>query len=126
MIELGLDVSGFDPERDLVVLVTEFLQDFGGEVITTTPYKTGFLRDNWYATIGDGGGGAPGRGNPIGRVTAVVASYQLGDTITYSNGANYAGFVEFGTSHMAPRAWCRAAIDRAPDILEAAAARVQQ
>ncbi|MCC8946010.1 hypothetical protein H8A97_13095 [Bradyrhizobium sp. Arg62] len=125
MIEVSLDFSKFDPETDLLNLVTEFLQDFGSLVITTTPYKTGFLRGNWYATIGNAGP-PQGQGNSIGRVSAVVASYELGDAVTYSNGASYAGFVEFGTSHMEPRGWCRAAVDQAPEILEAAAARNKQ
>lgn len=106
----------------------EFLQDMNEAVVYATPYVTGNLRGHWYAGIGsepDAKGGSPDAGGAaVARMNVALAALQLGDVYFAVNGASYGPFVEFGTSHMEPRAFVRGAVDRAPEIAEAAAARI--
>lgn len=106
----------------------EFLQDMNEQVVYATPFITGNLRGHWYASIGsepDAAGGSPDAGGgAIARMNLALAELQLGDVYFAVNGASYGPFVEFGTSHMSPRAFVRGTVDRAPAIADATAARI--
>ncbi len=109
----------------------EVVQDLNEEVVRATPYITGNLRGSWYADLNsepDSASGPPdiGGGAAVARLNLVVADLKLGDVYYAINGAAYAGFVEYGTSKMAPRAYVRGTVDRADAIAEAALARVAE
>ena len=100
---------------------TEFIQDINQRVVEATPVKTGFLRGSWYAALGQGAndtGGAtdPSGGSSVARMNLVASQLKLGDIYQANNGANYAVFVEFGTSKMAPRSFVRGTLDQAEEI----------
>jgi hypothetical protein len=109
--------------------VIETLQDINEEVVYNTPVITGFLRGSWWSTIGGasgtGGSPDPSGAETIARLNMTLIDLDLGDVYTVSNGANYAGFVEFGTKHMAPRAMVGRAVARFQAIAQAAAVRVR-
>lgn len=106
-------------EREFCV---EFIQDLTEEVVRATPVKTGFLRASWWGSIGtpiaNAGGGS------VAQMNLVATTIVPGDVYYAMNGAAYAGFVEYGTVKMAPRAFVRGTVARAGEIADAAAARV--
>jgi hypothetical protein len=106
----------------------EFVQDLNVAVVRATPVLTGFLRGSWYASLnseaaGQGALDASG-GQSVARMNLTAAQMKLGDVFHAQNGASYAVFVEFGTQHMAPRAFVRGTLDRANLIAEGAARKV--
>jgi len=108
---------------------TEFIQDLNEEIVRSTPVDTGFLRGSWWAQIGSPMGpasGAPDKSGAgsVARMNLVASQIVIGEVYFASNGANYAVFVEYGTSKMAPRGFVRGVLARAPAIAAAAAARV--
>lgn len=109
---------------------TEFIQDINEQVVMATPVKTGFLRGSWYAALGgdaEGAGGIdPSGGTSVARMNLVASELKLGDIYHAQNGANYAVYVEFGTSKMAPRAFVRGTLDRAQEIANATLARISE
>src|SRR5262245_47118934 len=110
----------------------EFIQDLNAAVVRATPVLTGFLRGSWYAQVGGGGGAgagvpggiAPSGGGSIARMNLVATQLKPGQIYTAINGARYAGYVEFGTSRMRPRAFVRGTLAKAPQIAAGAARRV--
>lgn len=106
----------------------EFLQDMNEAVVYGTPFVTGFLRGSWYSNVGsepDADGGAPDSGGgAVARMNLALGELSLGEIYYAVNGASYGPFVEYGTSHMAPRAFVRSVVNRAQAIADAAAARV--
>jgi len=119
----------------LNALAITFIQDMNEEVVRNTPVDTGFLRASWSASIGTvantRAGTAPSaRGvskdgmGTVSRMNLVGARLRLGQTYYATNGAAYAAHVEYGTSRMAPRAFVRGTLARAPAIAEAAARKV--
>jgi hypothetical protein len=115
-------------KRNMQEFVTEFLQDLNEEVVRNTPVDTGFLRGSWWSSIGGpnfGAGSIDKAGaSAIARMNLVASQIVVGQVYYAMNGANYAAFVEYGTSKMAPRAFVRTTLARAPAIAEAAARRV--
>jgi len=128
----------FDPQQILDLLdkskarlhefAVEFIQDLNQKVVEATPYKTGNLRGSWYAGLNgepDAASGPPDAGGAaIARMNLVAAELKLGDVYYAVNGANYAGFVENGTSKMAGRFFVAGTVNEAPAIAEATAARL--
>lgn len=108
----------------------EFLQDMNEQIVYATPYITGNLRGSWYAGLDgepDAANGPPDGGSgAIARMNLALADLELGGIYYAVNGAAYGPFVEYGTQHMAPRAFVRSTIDRADEIADAAALRISQ
>lgn len=98
----------FGVEMD--ALARQTAQQLSENVIVDTPVDTGFLRSSWQPAIN---GVETGKGTPMageaatGKVMATVgiaaASMKAGDTYYFTNNAEYALYVEFGTSRMAGR-----------------------
>ncbi len=113
-----------------LTFAVEFLQDMNEQVVYETPYVTGNLRGSWYSNIGgepDAASGPPDSGaGAIARLNMVLADLQIGGIYYAVNGAAYGPFVEYGTQHMAPRAFVRGTVDRAQEIADAAATRISQ
>ena len=87
--------------KGLGALPQEIGAEFKRQVMTNTPVLTGYLRSRW---------------------TYVVT--QKGN-VTISNDAPYAAFVEYGTYHMAPRAFTRRTITNFDAILTQALRRTK-
>lgn len=108
--------------------VSEFLQDLNEEVVRATPVVTGFLRGSWWASIGAPATGPgladPSGGTAVARMNLVASQVIVGQVYYAMNGAAYAGYVEYGTSRMTPRAFVRRTLARAEAIAEDAAKRV--
>jgi hypothetical protein len=51
-------------------------------------------------------------------ISLVIAGAEIGDTIFAGYTASYAGFMEFGTSNIAPRAFVRLAAEQWPTIVQ--------
>lgn len=108
----------------------EFAQDIAERVIRTTPYKTGFLRASWWASIGAPANGkgpndkTENGGPTVARVNLVSVDFGPGETLYYLNGAAYAHFVHNGTSRMAARPWVANVVAAAQTIAAATAARI--
>lgn len=95
-----------------MALVQATLAETNNAIVARTPVgKTGFLRNSWYGLLNE----APpervsgkllgaGQGEPP---NLAVAKMKLGDKLYFYNATPYAVFVEFGTIHMAPRAFLR-------------------
>ena len=100
----------------------EFMQDLAQPLIEDTPVDTGFLRQSWaYGVNAPPSEGLAGQGNVR---ESVLLSSKPGDTYYISNVAEYAGFVEFGTSRMEGRGWVRNVLARAANIAANAARKV--
>ena len=112
------------------LFVREFLQDMNEIVVRYTPVETGNLRGSWWANIGeaDTKGGMLDKtgGTAIARMNLVASQVIIGQVYYAMNGANYAIYVENGTSRMAPRAFVRTAMILSPGIASEAAKRVSE
>jgi len=115
--------------RKMETAVIELSQDLSEAFVVTTPYVTGFLRSNWYADLNNPNVGeqrvvastgfVPRSESEILTTMALaLLSYKGGDTVYFKNTAFYAGYVEYGTSKMAPRAWVRSVLVRLPLFVE--------
>lgn len=113
----------------------EVIQDLNQAVVEATGPSsgirvvTGFLRGSWYASIGslpDGAGPPdPSGAGSVARMNLVAQEMRVGSGPYYAvNGASYAGYVHWGTSKMAARPWVAQTLARAPEIAEAALAKV--
>jgi hypothetical protein len=85
-----------------------------------TPVKTGFLRGSWYCTLN-----APSIAqkdgvisDPMSGIALMLQSVRLGDIIYILNNANYAKFVNDGTSKMRGHHMVEKAVARAGDIAQ--------
>jgi HK97 gp10 family phage protein len=113
--------------RDLVI---KTINKINAELIKNTPYVTGTLRASWYAQINIApapvSSERPGAlmAGAVGSLDAVAEGLKLGDVYYVSNGANYAGYVEYGTVKMAPRAYTRRTLQQAREFAEEAAAEI--
>ncbi len=93
------------------------------------PVDTGFLRAS--LQVGVNTPAVPlNRANPGGSFTApavdlVIAGAELGDTITASYGANYAGHVNYGARGRAPRQFVGLAAQKWEQIVNAVVARLK-
>lgn len=105
--------------------------------IAGTPVDTSWMIQHYYAVL-DGSippaEPRPSReavpSDPSGsasreRIAPVIARFDAGHTLTLWNSAPYAPSVEYGTAKMAPRAWTRAAVARAPSLLAQAVAEAR-
>lgn len=76
-------------------------------VVRATPVDTGFLRGSWQPALNSPevkeGSPDPTGAQAIAEVTVVANAVKPGDRFYMMNNANYAGFVEYGTSKMAGR-----------------------
>lgn len=102
-----------------------FIRDFSfnliERIIDRTPVKTGFLRNSWSASLDQPSRktGAPGTGGAdLSGIGLVLSQATLKNRIYLTNNANYAKYVEFGTSRMAPRAMVRSTLAEADQIAE--------
>lgn len=116
-------------QKKTLRFATEFLQDMNQHVVENTPFLTGNLRGSWYAGLNGepeaGNGPAdPGGGGAVARLNMTLMGLKIGDTYYAVNGANYAGYVEYGTSRMWPRAFVRLTVGLAGVYAAEAAARV--
>jgi HK97 gp10 family phage protein len=117
-----------DDKAKLLTFCTEFIQDLNEAVVKATPVLTGNLRGSWYAGIGDAdadnGPADPSGGGAVARMNIVTTDLKLGDIYVAKNGANYAGYVEYGTSRMSPRLFVTNTVAGADAIAEAVIARL--
>lgn len=109
----------------------EFAKSFNTMLVQNCPVVTGTLKGSWYADLNSvpqpiSGPRDPGGDATIARLDVIASLMKIGDTYKLSNGAHYAVFVEFGTSHMTPRAFTRRTVNAAEvlaaDALEKAKA----
>lgn len=100
----------------------EVTQDIAEAMVLATPVDTGNLRASWFASINSPGdipdAIAPDKEGAltVGRVNLEISQSKVGDVLYFLNGANYAYFVEYGTSKMAPRMFVRGTLNSAPQI----------
>lgn len=111
--------------------VHEFTNDMAKAVVEATPVDTGFLRGSWDAYINDPSASGDGRKDPTGSATissisVKVNGVEIGDTIYILNSAKYASPLEFGTQHIAPRAFVRGTLAQGPRIAKATAERIRR
>jgi hypothetical protein len=117
-------------KRKIETVFHEFTQDMAEEVIVATPWLTGNLRASWFPSINTPGAVPPGvspdpsGAATIARLSVEIPKAKIGDRIYIMNGASYAKFVEFGTANMAPRAFVRKTLNRAPKIAERTIQRI--
>lgn len=133
MISQRVEIVGIDNLEKIVeetgysmeTAAIELSQDLAQAFVQTTPYVTGNLRASWFTDLNNPnpeGFVVAGFGTQafqpetvpvtVGRMSAAIAHFQNGDTIYFKNSAFYAGYVEYGTIKMAPRAWVRGVIDQ--------------
>lgn len=125
-VDFKLDDAQFEKLNGKVKeFAVEVIQDINEAVVEATPVKTGFLRNSWYAGL-NSDPSAPGGSGGLAVMNMTLADLKIGDVYNAVNGANYAVYVEYGTSKMRPRAFVRGTIDRAQEFADAAAARVSQ
>jgi|SRR5581483_9221762 len=115
-------------QKKTLRFATEFLQDMNQHVVENTPFLTGNLRGSWYAGLNgepDAGNGPPDPGGgAVARLNLTLTDLKLGDVYYAVNGANYAGFVEYGTRHMWPHSYVRVTVGLAAVYAEETAARI--
>lgn len=96
-------------------LARQSAQEMAERVVMATPVDTGFLRSSWQPALGKpaasygkefglAGSGAPAAAaQALTAIGVTISDMKAGDHFHFTNGANYAEFVEFGTSRMAGR-----------------------
>lgn len=117
-------------QRRVDTFMSEFLQDVSERVVRRTPVDTGFLRGSWFPRLNGSPAtyeGASDRtgATTIGRVAVATATARPGDTYEMVNQANYADFVENGTSRMAGRHFVKGTMAEASSIAIRTAARIR-
>lgn len=101
-------------------------------VLELSPVDTGRFRGNWMLGLG----GAPEGSNParvdkegdrtLAELTAQVAAYKIGDTISVRNNLPYAVRLEYGHSKLqAPNGMVRIAVREFPGVVARVAAAVR-
>lgn len=120
-----------ETEQRLTAVFRESAQRVTNRMSELTPVDTGFLRASLQAGL-NAPANTTSNQNPGGsfnydggQVALVIANAQLSDTIYATFGANYAQFVEYGTSKMAPRAFVRQAAAQWPQIVDEVAREAQ-
>lgn len=113
----------------------EVLSAVAADLIANTPVDTGQLRASWgiatgafadaaalaaagvtHADLDIDVGTDPSGQATIARLQAFTGQIEPGSVVSFVNTAPYAEFVEYGTVHMAPRAFVRRTIARIPAI----------
>lgn len=91
-------------------LARQTAQELSENVVADTPVDTGFLRSSWQPALNGitaGQGSAIAGGAAAAKVMAsvgiVASDMKAGDTYFFTNNAEYALHVEFGTVNMAGR-----------------------
>lgn len=105
-------------QKKLQRFAIEFLQDMNQHVVENTPVLTGNLRGHWYADLNgepdaEAGTPDPSGGGAVARMNLALTDLKIGDVYYAVNGASYAGYVEYGTRHMWPRAFVRMTVNMA-------------
>lgn len=95
----------------------------GNRLVDRTPVDTGLLRGNWQLAINSADGDLQDRLDPDGSASkAVIAAdaihLKLGDIAVLVNPTPYAGFIEYGTSKIAPFGMIALTQPEVPDIYE--------
>lgn len=126
-------VEQFMPQLDALInrtrarleaAVKESALQVGITMVGRTPVQSGLLVGSWFVSINNinvtftGSEDVTGA-NSKARVATGLEAYNLGDTIYILNTTSYGGFVEFGTTKMAPRAFVRSTAADAPQIVNA-------
>lgn len=117
-------------QRRLDTVILEFGQDMAAEALKNTPVDTGFLRGSWFISINRMGTGQ-GKADPTGQSTVAemgirIAAARPGDTLYFLNGANYARFVEYGTSRMQGQGFVRRTVANARNVANRTIARIKK
>ena len=117
-----------------MLVIRDAIQEINNEIISTTPYVTGYLSGSYFADINGIPSGAGSVGRPsTAAVNAVAATLNAGDTYIMGNTAKYARRVELGfvgtdslgrKYNQHGRYWMKAVLNRAPQIAAASAARL--
>lgn len=129
MADFSVEIAKFAEKagKNIGLFLINFNQDLAEKVQENTPYKTGHLRASWTASIGFPDTSYKGGTIPdVGRIAAVLSGVKAGDIVYHVNNAPYAGFVEFGTSKMEPRAFVRKTIAQAEQIAENALRKIRK
>lgn len=124
----AIDISNFckKAENNLRRFQFRFAQNLFLHILQNHPVETGFLRSSWNVGINkvdmtlQGVAGTVGSPSaiPDGRIQVALLPVLQGGAyeVNFTNTANYAYFVEYGTSKMDGRAFIRQAIAAAPTI----------
>ena len=121
------DIEAFvrKTEINLDKLLQETAFRIAEKLIEFTPVRTGFLRGSWFATINapNDVGAVPGANIAagMGSINMVLKTSKAGDIIYLMNNANYALFVNDGTSRFAGRRMVEKAAALGPDIIQTVA-----
>ena len=124
---VAIDISKFvrESRENMRAFAIIFIQDLAQRVVEATPVKTGFLRASWHAALNNPSSlPAPGSSD-VSSVALTASQLQIGDIFYYVNNAEYAGYLEYGTVHIAPRAFVRGVVNEAEAIAQAAARKVR-
>lgn len=117
----------------------EVLQDVMLDVVEHTPVDTGNLRANWMAALNAPSAGERSR-NPvpsggtkfppadpatIAQIGVTMNGFDVGDTVYFTNNAEYVRVIEFGGQNRQPRAMVRNAIANAPETARQTLRRIK-
>lgn len=97
---------------DMDALARQTCLTISENVVKSTPVDTGFLRGSWQPSLN-----APVVGEGVATIGAVASQVKAGDIYWMTNGAQYAPFVEFGTSRMAGRFYVTDNMKKAPSVV---------
>lgn len=115
------DFAARFPQK-LDALARQTCQEVSERVINDTPVDTGFLRSSWQPSLGkpEAANGAVGQqGKALTEISLTIPQMRAGDVYYLTNNAEYARFIEFGTSKMAGRFMVTDNVKRWPAIVEA-------
>lgn len=96
-------------------LARQSSQEMAYRVVLDTPVDTGFLRSSWQPALGTpkpsqgkefglaGSGSQAASALAFASIGVTISDMKAGDRFHFTNGANYANFIEFGTTRMAGR-----------------------
>jgi hypothetical protein len=102
--------------------------EMAGRVVLATPVDTGFLRGSWQPALNSpelkDGSPDPTGVQAVAEVMAVGNLVKPGDRFYMMNNANYAKFVEYGTSKMAGRFYVQGTVKQWQAVVSQVAAEL--
>jgi hypothetical protein len=129
----GLQLARFveKAKTNTDVVIRKVAVEMLDRIVDRTPVDTGRARANWQTTIGSPAMSPTGAEDKSGSSAkaaggAVIASFNIGQTVWLSNALPYAGRLEYGSSLQAPAGMVRVTVAEFQGLVSSLAGQVNR